>query len=108
MIDIPLWLVPTVPMILVLALCIPILRPYIRALVPVAPLPALLVALSTPIPAPLRIDWLLLGTDFAVSETAVPFLMFTALLWSLAGWQLIRLLAHDPAQNRTTLCFLLR
>lgn len=106
MIEVPLWLVPTVPMVLVLALCIPGLRPFVRALVPLAPLPALLAALADPGPVPLRLDWLLLGTDLAVTETATPFLVFTALLWGLAGWQLMRLLADDPARNRTTLCFL--
>ncbi len=106
MIEIPLWLVPTVPMALVLALCIPGLRPYVRALVPVAPLPALLAALADPAPVPLRLDWLLLGTELAVSDAARSFLVFTALLWGLAGWQLMRLLARDTARNRATLCFL--
>jgi formate hydrogenlyase subunit 3/multisubunit Na+/H+ antiporter MnhD subunit len=105
-IELPLWLVPTAPIVLVLALCIPHLRPYVRALVPLAPLPALLVALADPFPVPIRIDFLLLGTDLAVTETAAPFLVFTALLWGVAGWQLMRLLADDPAQNRATLCFL--
>ena len=106
MIDVPLWLVPTVPMVLVLALCISSLRLYVYALVPFASIPALLVALTGPSPAPMRLDWLLLGTDLAVTETAKSFLVFTSLLWGLAGWQLIRMLADYPAQNRTTLCFL--
>lgn len=110
MIEVPLWLVPTAPMVLVLALRIPVLRPCVRALVPLAPLPALLAALADPGPVPLRLDWLLLGTDFAVTETTAPFLVLTALLWGLAGWQMMRLMAHDEhgefVQNRTTFCFL--
>lgn len=106
MIEVPLWLVPIVPMVLILALCFPGLRPYIRVLVPLAPLPALLAGLADAGPVPLRLDWLLLGTDLAVTKTAAPFLVFTAILWSLAGWQLIRLLARDPAQDRTIACFL--
>ena len=106
MIDFPLWLVPAAPLVLVFALCVPDLRPYVRALVPFAPLPALLTALADHGTMPLRLDWLLLGTDLAVTETAVPFLMFTSLLWGLAGWQLMRLLSDDPAQNRTALFFL--
>jgi formate hydrogenlyase subunit 3/multisubunit Na+/H+ antiporter MnhD subunit len=106
MIEIPLWLVPAVPIILVLALCIPGLRTYVRALVPLAPMPALLVALADSTPFPARLDWLLLGTELAISDTARPFLIFTALLWGVAGWQLMRLLAHDAARNRATLCFL--
>lgn len=110
MTDVPLWLVPSLPMVLVLALCVPALKPYVCILLPFAPLPALLAALADPGSAPLRIDWLLLGTDLAVTETAKPFLVFTALLWGLAGWKLMRLLADDEtdefAQNRTTLCFL--
>lgn len=106
MIEIPLWLVPALPLVLVFAFCIPGFRPYVRALLPLAPLPALLAAIADPGPLPLRLDWLLLGTDLAVTETAAPFLMFTALLWGLAGWQLMRLLADDPARNRATLLFL--
>lgn len=104
--ELPLWLIPAAPMVLILALCIPGLRPYVRALVPLASLPALLAALADTPPAPLRLDWLLMGTDLALSETARPFLMFTSLLWGFAGWQLMRLLAQDRARNRATLCFL--
>ena len=77
MIEVPLWLVPTVPMVLVLAFCIPGLRPYVRGLIPFAPLPALLAGLADPGPMPMRLDWLLLGTDFAVSKTAATFLAGT-------------------------------
>jgi formate hydrogenlyase subunit 3/multisubunit Na+/H+ antiporter MnhD subunit len=111
MIDVPLWLVPAAPMMLVLALCIRGLIPYVRMLVPLAPLPALMAALAGTETTPLHYDWLLLGTDFAITETAAPFLVFTALLWGLAGWQLMQLLAEDTPENskartRTTLCFL--
>jgi formate hydrogenlyase subunit 3/multisubunit Na+/H+ antiporter MnhD subunit len=66
----------------------------------------LLAGLADPSPTPLRLEWLLLGTDFAVSRTAATFLVFTSILWSLAGWQLIRLLTRDPIQDRTIACFL--
>jgi formate hydrogenlyase subunit 3/multisubunit Na+/H+ antiporter MnhD subunit len=74
---------------------------------PIAPLPALMAALANPVPVPVTLDWLLLGTELALTETARTFLAFTALLWGLAGWQAMRLLAADPARDRFLTCFLL-
>ncbi|WP_051489449.1 proton-conducting transporter membrane subunit [Roseivivax halodurans] len=107
MIAVPLWLVPALPLALVALSLIPGARPVVRALVPVAPLPALLAALADPVPAPVRLDWLLLGTEFAVTGMARVFLAFTALLWALSAWQAIRLLAADAGRDRFITCFLL-
>ena len=76
-------------------------------MVPLAALPGLLAALADPAPAPIRLDWLLLGTEFALTGIARPFLAFTSLLWALAGWQAARLLSGDPARERFLVCFLL-
>jgi formate hydrogenlyase subunit 3/multisubunit Na+/H+ antiporter MnhD subunit len=107
MITIPLWLVPALPLALLVLSMIPGARPAVRALVPVAPMPALLAAFADPGPAPVSLDWLLLGTEFALTDVARTFLAFTALLWALAGWQAVRLLAADPHRNRFVACFLL-
>ena len=106
MIAVPLWLVPALPLALLVLSTIPNARSTARALVPLAPLPALLAALSDPTPAPVRLDWLLLGTEFALTDVSRTFLAFTALLWGLAGWQAVRLLAADPRRNRFITCFL--
>ncbi len=107
MIAVPLWLVPAAPLILFAATLLPGLRPATWAMLPVAALPALLAALADPVPAPVRLDWLLFGAEFALTGIARTFLAFTALLWALSGWQAARLLAADPARDRFLVCFLL-
>lgn len=107
MIAVPLWLVPVAPLALLAALLLPAARPAIWTMVPAAALPALLAALADPAPSPLRLDWLLLGAEFALTGPAPAFLAFTALLWGLAGWQAARLLSADAARDRFLACFLL-
>ena len=107
MIAIPLWLVPAAPLALLILCLLPGARPALRGLVPVAALPALAAALADPVAAPVRFDWLLLGTEFALTGIARTFLAFTALLWALAGWQAVRLLATDASRDRFLACFLL-
>ncbi|SLN12308.1 Hydrogenase-4 component B [Roseivivax jejudonensis] len=107
MIAVPIWLVPAVPLALLVAFCVPVLRPGVRSLVPIAPLAGLLAALADPVPAPARIDWLMLGTEFAMTDLGRPFVAFTAALWSLAGWQALRLLRDDPARDRFFACMLM-
>ncbi|KAA9005752.1 proton-conducting transporter transmembrane domain-containing protein [Histidinibacterium aquaticum] len=107
MIDVPLWIATAAPLALLLAFLAPPLRPAARALIAVVPLPALAVALADPAPEPVFLDWLLLGTVFTLTDTASVFLALTALLWALAGWQAMRLLAMDPAIDRLAAFFLL-
>ncbi|ETX28625.1 proton-conducting transporter membrane subunit [Roseivivax isoporae] len=107
MITLPLWLVPAAPLALLVLSAVPPLRPALAALLPLAALPALLAALADPVPMPVRLDWLLLGSGFTLTDRARAFLGFTALLWALAGWQAVRLLARDPARGRFLACFLL-
>jgi formate hydrogenlyase subunit 3/multisubunit Na+/H+ antiporter MnhD subunit len=107
MIELPLFLVPGAPLALLILFALPQARATARALVPVAPLPALLVALAPEAPPPLALDWLLLGTRLALTETGATFLAFSALLWALAGWGAERLLARDPARDRFSVCLLL-
>ncbi|KUF08749.1 proton-conducting transporter transmembrane domain-containing protein [Pseudoponticoccus marisrubri] len=107
MIALPLWIVPAAPLVLLALLLVPQARPALRALVPLAPLPALAAALASPAPAPVTLDWLMLGTELALTDTARPFLGFTAALWALAGWQALRLLRDAPGRDRFLACFLL-
>ncbi|MFD0982653.1 proton-conducting transporter transmembrane domain-containing protein [Tropicimonas aquimaris] len=107
MIALPLWLVPAAPLALLLAFVLPQARPMLRSLLPVAALPALLAATASTGPMPVRLDWLLLGTEFALTDTGAAFLFFSAVLWGLAGWQAVRLLTDDPLRDRFLACFLL-
>ncbi|RYH07084.1 proton-conducting transporter membrane subunit [Tropicimonas sp. IMCC6043] len=107
MIALPLWLVPAAPLALILLFALPQARDALRSLLPLAALPALLAALAAPGPMPVQLDWLLLGAEFALNDTGAAFLFFTAVLWGLAGWQALRLLADDPHRDRFLACFLL-
>jgi formate hydrogenlyase subunit 3/multisubunit Na+/H+ antiporter MnhD subunit len=107
MIALPLWLVPAAPLMLLLGFALPQVRAGLRNFVPLAALPALLAALAVPGPLAVSFDWMLLGTEFALTDTGAAFLFFTSLLWGLAGWQSLRLLADDPKRDRFLVCFLL-
>lgn len=106
MIPISLILVPAIPALLFALLAVPALRGQVRPLAPLAPVPALLAATADAPPAPVTLDWLLLGTRLELTETGAVFLFFTALLWMLAGWQAVRLMLGDPRGDRFTACFL--
>lgn len=104
-----LLLVPVVPLtlLLLLALPVPALRGLVRLLVPLAPLPALLVSISAAGPMTVTLDWLLLGTVFALTDLSQPFLFFTALLWGLAGWQATAMMQNEAQGDRFTAFFLI-
>ncbi len=69
-----------------------------------APAPALLAVLITPLNAPLDIPWLLLGARFELTALTRIFLLFTSVLWWLAGFYATRYLAHDHDLKRFS-CF---
>jgi formate hydrogenlyase subunit 3/multisubunit Na+/H+ antiporter MnhD subunit len=70
------------------------------ALAPWAALPALALALWPDIAEPAAIPWLLLGTRLGLDLTGEVFLLFTALLWTIAGVYARAYLAHDRARHR--------
>lgn len=71
-------------------------------------LPALLLAIFSPLEFSLHLPWLLLGTELGlVDETGRLFLLFTALLWLLSGLYAQSYLADDPGRNRFFTYFLL-
>ncbi len=75
--------------------------------VPWTALPALLVALTTPVGTTLDVEWLVLGTRFGLDDTGRVFLFFTALLWGLGGAYGLGYLADDPGRERFFGFFLL-
>ncbi|MGI9328431.1 MAG: complex I subunit 5 family protein [Pseudomonadales bacterium] len=99
--------VPVLPLLLAGGLAIPVLRGICLRLAAWGAVPALAVALLLPSEASLRIPTLLLGTQFGIDETGRSFLLFTALLWWLAGLFGARYMADDPKRLRFTAFYLL-
>ncbi len=60
-------------------------RGALRALLPLLPLPALVLALLSATPWTLELPWLVLGSTWMLDELRRSFLLLTALLWSTAG-----------------------
>ena len=52
-----------------------------------AAVPALLTVWQVPVGAQLELPWLLLGAQFGLDVSGRVFLLFTALLWLVAGLQ---------------------
>lgn len=82
-------------------------HPALRWLVLIAPLPALVGLALLPPDATLELPWLLLGTALGFDETTRVFLLFTALVWSLAAVSVIERLGTAPGTGRFRLLFLL-
>jgi formate hydrogenlyase subunit 3/multisubunit Na+/H+ antiporter MnhD subunit len=76
------------------------LRRIALVLAPWAAVPALGVAVALPGVEPVTVPWLLLGTRLGLDLTGQVFLLFTALLWTLAGVYARAYLAHDPGRAR--------
>jgi formate hydrogenlyase subunit 3/multisubunit Na+/H+ antiporter MnhD subunit len=74
-----------VPILLTLLLQLPAGRGLWIRLAPLAPLPALLLALVGPSDQALDLPWMLLGTRLGLDDTGRFFLLFTALTWLAAG-----------------------
>ncbi|NVZ08432.1 NADH/ubiquinone/plastoquinone (complex I) [Allochromatium humboldtianum] len=82
-------------------------HPALRWLVLIAPLPALVGLALLPPDATLELPWLLLGTALGFDETTRVFLLFTALVWSLAAVSVVERLGTAPGTGRFRLLFLL-
>ncbi|HYW75730.1 MAG TPA: complex I subunit 5 family protein [Gammaproteobacteria bacterium] len=77
-------------------------------LAPWAALPALLAAALVPADASLRLPWLMLGADLGLGDsTGRLFLLFTALLWWLAGLFAGDYLSESSGRGRFFVYFLL-
>jgi formate hydrogenlyase subunit 3/multisubunit Na+/H+ antiporter MnhD subunit len=77
-----------------------------RWLLPMASLPALLTALLVPAGTQLELPWLMLGAHFGLDAQGQVFLMFTSLLWLIAGLQSSLTMQDDLQAGRFRLFFL--
>ncbi|MGL1833586.1 complex I subunit 5 family protein [Rhodocyclaceae bacterium SMB388] len=89
-------LAPTLPLVMLIAWCVPGFRGRIACWLPYAAVPALLLALGGESGAVARLDGFLFGAVLALDELNRVFLAFTALLWLGAGWHARGHLAGDP------------
>ncbi|MBK1645731.1 hypothetical protein CKO25_13940 [Thiocapsa imhoffii] len=100
-------------LLLILAWVVPLFltvfarRPGFGWLPAIAALPALAAALLVPDSASLRLDWLLLGSHFALDQTTRLFLLFTAILWVAAGIYASASRHHTHHEGRFNTFFLL-
>src|SRR5690606_30034159 len=81
-------------------------RPSI-SIAPWMALPALVVALLPDIPSDEHVVWLLLGSKFGIDSTTRMFLVFTALLWAIAGVYARTYMSGDAGRHRFWFYFLL-
>lgn len=96
-----LWLAAVgVPLLLAVLLGIGWTRVWARRLAPLAPMPALLFSWVADPAATVSVPWLLLGARAGIDETARMFLLFTAVLWSLATAYALPYLKDDSARCR--------
>jgi formate hydrogenlyase subunit 3/multisubunit Na+/H+ antiporter MnhD subunit len=98
-------LVPGLPLAATLLFALGGLRPLALALVPLAPLAAVAAAVSGPQATDL--PWLGIGARFEVTGVRGGFLLFTAILWSLAGATAVAYLRADPHRARFCVLFLI-
>jgi len=75
-------------------------RPTIRWTLPLAALPALVLALIGDSTSSVSLPWLILGSHFGLGGGGPVFLLLTALLWTLAGWYAPGYLGSDPRLRR--------
>jgi formate hydrogenlyase subunit 3/multisubunit Na+/H+ antiporter MnhD subunit len=92
------------PMVLAAGLCVRRMRAFALSTAPWAALPGLLVTAAPQ--ARVDLPWLLLGMHLELDPTARRFLLFTALLWLIAGLYARVYLARDPSRHRFTAFFL--
>jgi formate hydrogenlyase subunit 3/multisubunit Na+/H+ antiporter MnhD subunit len=86
--DTLLLLTPTWPLLLALALALPVGRNTVLRLVPTAPVPALLVSLWLSSDAELALPWLLLGSSIGIDDISRVYLLFSSLLWFIGSLSL--------------------
>lgn len=96
------------PMLVALALAFRATRPMALQLAPWAALPILILVWFVPVTATLELPWLLLGSKLGIGDaTSRLFLLFTALLWTLAGLFARAYLADQARQSAFYIYYLL-
>jgi formate hydrogenlyase subunit 3/multisubunit Na+/H+ antiporter MnhD subunit len=83
-----LLLIPLWPLLLALALALPVSHKTILMLVPTAPVPALLATLWLSSGPELALPWLVLGSTLNLDEMSRVYLLFSSLLWLVGGLSL--------------------
>ncbi len=95
-----LWVLPlALPLLLAAALLVPRLRPLALLIAPFSALPALGLALFQA-QFEYEIPWLLFGMQIGLDGTTRVFMLFTASLWTLAGFYARSYLKDDPKGYR--------
>ncbi|MBY6082778.1 complex I subunit 5 family protein [Ruegeria arenilitoris] len=98
--------VPLLPLLLAAGLALPACRGLCLRLAAWAALPALASAFLVPLGTTVSVPVLLDGARFGMDQTSQTFLLFTSLLWLLAGLFGSRYLADDPRRGRFTAFYL--
>ena len=99
-------LVPGLPLAMAALLAFAPLRGAVRAVLPLAALPALALVLL-PDPARLAEPWLMLGGQFGTDPVGRVFLGFSALIWAAAGWATVGWMRGNAHATGFAACFLL-
>ena len=94
------------PLLIVPLVLFPASRAMGLRLAPWAPLPGLMLALAAPADPHLDLPGVLLGTTLGLDDTGRLFLLFTALVWLLAGWFAHGWLRDDAGKHRFWAFFL--
>jgi len=88
-------------------LLIPVLFTRWQGLLPIAAIPAIITATLVPSGTDLQLPWLLLGSQFGLDTADRVFLMFSALIWIVAGAQAELTMRDSPSFRRFGVFFLL-
>jgi formate hydrogenlyase subunit 3/multisubunit Na+/H+ antiporter MnhD subunit len=99
-------LVPGLPLAMAALLAFAPARAAVRAVLPLAALPALALTML-PDPAVLAEPWLMLGGQFGTDPVGRVFLGFSSLIWAAAGWAAVGWMRGDDHATGFAACFLL-
>ncbi len=93
------------PLMMVILCCTP-LRVRVLRLLPLATVPALLIALTAPCDVVVEVGWFFMGGRMGLDETGRIFLLLSGFVWLLAGFGSRSLLKDDNDQVRFHMFFL--
>lgn len=102
-----LLLTPAFPLLLAIGLMTGLFRKTAFILAPVAALPALILALTVEPTITMELPWLLFGSTLIFDDTSRYFMLFTSLLWLVAGVYSVGYFSDRSARKRFFIWFLL-
>lgn len=100
-------LTPVFPLLLAMGLMTGLLRKTALILAPVAALPALVLAFTIEPSITVELSWLLFGSSLTFDDTARYFMLFTSLLWLVAGVYSVGYFSDHSTRKRFFIWFLL-